>query len=221
MHRSTFCWRSLVAPGAGSGYFPWRLLGGRRSRQPLRCRQRRRHGRLTLGGRQRAHRVKVTRGLLLRSQSPRQVAGLQQGVAPQGRGIPRGRLYPEVTVAEVEPRDKKLTLGLTNRGGGIGEIQVFVNGKEIRAERPRGQARHRRRADHLDRGQGRRALFGADKVQLTLLSTGANPEAQKPTKENLRKAFESVTKGQTDRPAGGLPGRSWRRPDAGRRTRRK
>ena len=37
-------------------------------------------------------------------------------------------------------------------------------------------------------------LFGADKVHLNLLSTGANPKAHKPTKENLRKAFESVRK---------------------------
>ncbi len=44
------------------------------------------------------------------------------------------KLHPEVTVAEVKPGDKKLMLKLTNRGGGIGRVQVFVNGKELRAD---------------------------------------------------------------------------------------
>ena len=35
-------------------------------------------------------------------------------------------------------------------------------------------------------------FFGADKVHLTLLSTGDHPKARKPTKQNLRKAFEAV-----------------------------
>jgi hypothetical protein len=41
-------------------------------------------------------------------------------------------------------------------------------------------------------------VFGADKVHLTLLSTADNPKAQKPTEENIRKAFDVVR--QANRP---------------------
>jgi hypothetical protein len=183
------------------------------------------------------------------------------------------KLHPEVTVAEIKPGDKKLTLNLTNRGGGIGRVQVFLNGKELRADArgpktdsdakqspldvdldcpfvipgkpnqitvvtwnkegylssrglervwmPEGKADpnppelyvivcgvsdyaepklnlHFAAKDAEDMAHalelaGQR-LFGADKVHLTLLSTGDHPKALKPTKENIRKAFESVRK---------------------------
>ena len=38
-------------------------------------------------------------------------------------------LYPEVEAKLPAPGDTRLTLHLTNRGGGIGRVQVFVNGK--------------------------------------------------------------------------------------------
>ena len=44
------------------------------------------------------------------------------------------KLFPEVAVAERKPGEKKLTLTLTNRGGGIGRVQVLVNGKELLAD---------------------------------------------------------------------------------------
>ena len=44
------------------------------------------------------------------------------------------KLYPDVAVAAVKPGNKSLTLDLTNRGGGIGRVQVFVNGKELLAD---------------------------------------------------------------------------------------
>lgn len=183
----------------------------------------------------------------------------------------QARLFAEVDVAEIEPGDKKLTLHLTNRGGGIGKVQVFVNGKELLADArgPRPDVNARQSTLTVDlagapiipgklnqitvvtwnaegylssRGLVRtwtpegdadpnppelyvlvcgvsdyaepklnlrfaakdaedmaralelagKRLFGADKVHLTLLSTGNHPNAHKPTKDNIRKAFETV-----------------------------
>ena len=183
------------------------------------------------------------------------------------------KLFPEVTGAEVKPGDKKLTIELTNRGGGIGRVQVFLNGKELLADArgPKPNANARKSTLTVDltgapiipgkpnqitvvtwnvegylssRGMLRRwtpegktdpnppelyvilcgvsdyadpklnlrfaakdagdmafalglagkRLFGADKVHLTLLSTADNPKARKPTKENIRKAFEAARK---------------------------
>jgi hypothetical protein len=183
------------------------------------------------------------------------------------------KLHPEVTVAEVKPGDKRLSFELTNRGGGIGKVQVFVNGKELLADArgpkpeinakqstltvdltgafvvpgktnqimvvtwnaegylssrglvlewaPEGEADPNppelylivcgvsayaepklnlrfaaKDAEDMARAlelAGKR-LFGADKVHLTLLATGDNPRAQKPTKENNHKVFKSVRK---------------------------
>ena len=47
-------------------------------------------------------------------------------------------LTPDVTAASVVPAGGRLLLTLTNRGGGIGRVQVFVNGKELVAD-ARGQ----------------------------------------------------------------------------------
>ena len=183
------------------------------------------------------------------------------------------KLHPEVAVSEIKPGDKTLTLNLTNRGGGIGRVQVFVNGKELLADargpKPNADAKQSTltvdlagvhaiagkpnkvevvawNAEGYLSGRGleldwtpdgradpnppelyiiacgvsayadpklnlryaakdaedmARALelagkrfLGADKVHLTLLSTGNDPKAQKPTKENIRKAFEAVRK---------------------------
>ena len=43
-------------------------------------------------------------------------------------------LTPDVTAASVVPAGGRLLLTLTNRGGGIGRVQVFVNGKELVAD---------------------------------------------------------------------------------------
>jgi WD40 repeat protein/uncharacterized caspase-like protein len=54
------------------------------------------------------------------------------------------KLFPEALVAGIKPGDKKLTIDLTNRGGGIGRVQVLVNGKELledaRGPKPNTQA---------------------------------------------------------------------------------
>jgi hypothetical protein len=182
------------------------------------------------------------------------------------------KLFPEVEL-DAPAKSGKLTLSLTNRGGGIGRVQVFVNGKEVLADArgpkpdidakqstltvdlagapvirgkpnqirvvtwnaegylssrgleilwtPEGEADPSppelyvivcgvshyaapnlnlrfaaKDAEDMARAlelAGKR-LFGPDKVHLTLLSTGGNPKAQKPTKENIRKAFEAVRK---------------------------
>src|SRR5262249_21914598 len=43
------------------------------------------------------------------------------------------RLAPDV-VADAPTKDGKLTVKLTNRGAGIGRVQIFVNGKELSAD---------------------------------------------------------------------------------------
>jgi WD40 repeat protein len=43
-------------------------------------------------------------------------------------------LFPAVTAPATVPPSGRLTLALTNRGGGIGRVQVFVNGVELRAD---------------------------------------------------------------------------------------
>jgi hypothetical protein len=44
------------------------------------------------------------------------------------------QLYPEVNYQSPGPGKTKLTIRLKNRGGGIGRIQVFLNGKEFMAD---------------------------------------------------------------------------------------
>lgn len=44
------------------------------------------------------------------------------------------KLFPELSIAEIMPADERLTLNLINRGGGIGRVQIFVNGKEFLAD---------------------------------------------------------------------------------------
>ena len=183
------------------------------------------------------------------------------------------KLHPDVTIVNIKPGDRKLTLDLTNRGGGIGRVQVFVNGKELLADargpKPDEDAKQSTltvdlSGAHVIPGKPNRVevvtwnaegylssrglvrewtpegdvdpnppelyvivcgvseyaepklnlrfaskdatdmaralelagkrLFGADKVHMILLSTGAHPKAVKPTKENIRKAFEGVRK---------------------------
>lgn len=43
-------------------------------------------------------------------------------------------LYPAVQVEPPAPGSTKLQIRLKNRGGGIGRVQIFVNGKELRAD---------------------------------------------------------------------------------------
>ena len=43
-------------------------------------------------------------------------------------------LFPTVKAPANVPRTGKLTLHLTNRGGGIGRVQVFVNGVKLKAD---------------------------------------------------------------------------------------
>jgi len=51
------------------------------------------------------------------------------------KGFHEVKLFPEVTVTPSEnPTSAKLSLNLTNRGGGIGKVQVFVNGRESLAD---------------------------------------------------------------------------------------
>ena len=183
------------------------------------------------------------------------------------------KLFPEAVLAEIKPGDKKLTLELTNRGGGIGRVQVLLNGKELLADargpKPNPDAQKATLTvelsdAHLIPGQpnkveiitwnaegylssrgrlervipgpteaaepihfyaivvgvgtydnpalnlrfaakdaedfatalqlGAKRLFGADKVHVTLLTTSDNPQARKPTKENLAKAFADLKK---------------------------
>jgi WD40 repeat protein len=49
-------------------------------------------------------------------------------------GLANPKLYPEVQVNEPTRDNTKLTIVVTNRGGGIGRIVVNLNGKEIRAD---------------------------------------------------------------------------------------
>ena len=44
------------------------------------------------------------------------------------------KLFPEATVEAPSPESTKLVLNLKNRGGGLGRVQVFVNGKELVAD---------------------------------------------------------------------------------------
>ena len=47
------------------------------------------------------------------------------------------KLYPEVTVAQADPKKPQFKVGLTNTGGGMGRVVVLVNGKErTDADRP-------------------------------------------------------------------------------------
>jgi len=43
-------------------------------------------------------------------------------------------LYPEVELTAPQTNDPKLQIHLTNRGGGIGRVVVFINGKEMTAD---------------------------------------------------------------------------------------
>ena len=181
------------------------------------------------------------------------------------------KLFPVAEFDAPAGKSTQLTLNLTNRGGGIGKVQVFVNGKELLADArgpkpdsdaqqatltvdlagapvlpgqpnqitvvtwnaegylssrglvrqwtPEGQAdahppelylivcgvsqyaepklnlrfsaKDAEDMAHALELAGKR-LFGADKVHLTLLSTADDPKAQKPTKDNLRQAFEAA-----------------------------
>ena len=183
------------------------------------------------------------------------------------------KLFPLARVTEIKPTDRTLSIELTNEGGGIGRVQVFVNGKELLADargpkpdvdakqsklvvdlagapimpgKPnrvevvtwnaegylssRGLTREWTPAgaadpsppelyvivcgvstfaeaklnlryaakDATDMAEALRVagnrLFGADKVHVTLLATGTDPKLAKPTKDNIRKAFEGVRK---------------------------
>jgi len=44
------------------------------------------------------------------------------------------KLFPEVNFEPLSPGTTKLTIQLTNRGGGLGKVQIFVNGKEVVAD---------------------------------------------------------------------------------------
>ena len=44
------------------------------------------------------------------------------------------KLFPAVAIEPLRKQDTKLILNLANRGGGIGKIQVFVNGRELLAD---------------------------------------------------------------------------------------
>jgi len=44
------------------------------------------------------------------------------------------KLFPSVNLDQLVPGRTNLTAKLTNRGGGIGKVQIFVNGKEILAD---------------------------------------------------------------------------------------
>ena len=50
------------------------------------------------------------------------------------RGFRDVRLYPVVAFEPPAPSDTRMTLRLTDRGGGIGKVQVFVNDKELLAD---------------------------------------------------------------------------------------
>jgi len=43
-------------------------------------------------------------------------------------------LYPEITVTEPDKNTGQLDVHLTNRGGGIGEVKIYINGKEIASD---------------------------------------------------------------------------------------
>jgi len=64
------------------------------------------------------------------------VPGLLQKVF-EGRPLPKVELFskrdlfPEVQYEPFRPGQRQLTVKLTNRGGGIGQIQVLINGKEL------------------------------------------------------------------------------------------
>jgi len=65
--------------------------------------------------------------------------------------IGRVELYPEVSLGFHKPSSDSLQIVLENRGGGIGKIQVFVNGKEVLDDaRPNGAADRNRGTIHVD-----------------------------------------------------------------------
>ena len=198
---------------------------------------------------------------------------LKQGDLRDVSAFRNVKLFPDVKYESPAPGSTLLKIKLTNRGGGIGPVAVFVNGKEVKAD-ARGP-RPNPRADKAEltvdlantafkpgennsirvlaynaegwlssRGPevvwaapgeaekappelyaivggvstysaesvnlryaakdaedmakalriGAKNLFGADKTHITVLSTSGNPGTIRPTKENFRKAFESVRK---------------------------
>ncbi|MFO0867078.1 MAG: hypothetical protein U0744_20960 [Gemmataceae bacterium] len=57
----------------------------------------------------------------------------RQGTLRKVAALQKVNLYPSANLQEPNA-DGKLTLKLANRGGGIGKVQVFVNGKELLAD---------------------------------------------------------------------------------------
>ena len=50
-------------------------------------------------------------------------------------------LYPSIEFSNVDSATGGLTLNLANQGGGIGQVEVFVNGKELAADARSAEAR--------------------------------------------------------------------------------
>ncbi|MGA9773037.1 MAG: caspase family protein [Blastocatellia bacterium] len=58
---------------------------------------------------------------------------------PQVELFSKQDLFPSVEYEPLKPNQKQLTVKLTNRGGGIGQVQILVNGKELISDaRPAG-----------------------------------------------------------------------------------
>ena len=206
------------------------------------------------------------------------------------------KLFPEVEFDTPAGKSTKLTLKLTNRGGGIGKVQVFVNGKELladargpkpdidakqstltvdlagapvipgkpnqievvtwnaegylssrgmvrewtpdgEADQPARAVRHRRRRLRLRRAEAQPALRRQGRRghgprpgtgRQTPLRSGqgaSDPALDRRPSEGPEadqgepaQGLRGRAPGQTDRRAGGLPGRSRRRPEAGAAT---
>ena len=49
------------------------------------------------------------------------------------------KMYPGVMIAQADPKKPRMNVTLSNQGGGIGRVVIFVNGKELTGDaRPRG-----------------------------------------------------------------------------------
>jgi hypothetical protein len=62
------------------------------------------------------------------------ILGFDKEPLPTVEGLQLIHLFPQVEYEAPAPGSTQLTVTLTNRGGGIGRVQVLVNGKEIAAD---------------------------------------------------------------------------------------
>ena len=122
-----------------------RVVGRRRCGRPVRLRQPRRlrvrHLRESaLGGRQRSDRTVPLKDRFYEPGLLAKVLGYDpEPLRPVKGTVSDIKLHPDVKVSQPAKGDAKLSVTLTNRGGGLGRVVVLVNGKELTDDaRPRG-----------------------------------------------------------------------------------